>query len=102
MRTLAASCCCAARGYSLTPAVVVPYGSGAETSEVIPALAYAQVRGRVGSISHAMTRLGSKGLIERRNDSTHRRAQFAVLTDDGAEASAAAAPGHMAAVRETS
>jgi DNA-binding MarR family transcriptional regulator len=52
------------------------------------------------SISHAMTRLESKGLIERRNDPRDRRAQFAVLTDDGAEALAAAAPGHVAAVRE--
>jgi DNA-binding MarR family transcriptional regulator len=51
------------------------------------------------SISHAMTRLESKGLIERRNDPSDRRAQFAVLTDAGAEALAAAAPGHVAAVR---
>jgi DNA-binding MarR family transcriptional regulator len=51
------------------------------------------------SISHAMTRLESKGLIERRNDPKDRRAQFAVLTDAGAEALAAAAPGHAAAVR---
>jgi DNA-binding MarR family transcriptional regulator len=51
------------------------------------------------SISHAMTRLESKGLIERRNDPRDRRAQFAVLTDTGAEALAAAAPGHVAAVR---
>ncbi|MFL6135380.1 MAG: MarR family winged helix-turn-helix transcriptional regulator [Nocardioidaceae bacterium] len=51
------------------------------------------------SISHAMTRLESKGLIERRNDPKDRRAQFAVLTDAGAEALAAAAPGHVGAVR---
>jgi DNA-binding MarR family transcriptional regulator len=51
------------------------------------------------SISHAMTRLESKGLIERRNDPKDRRAQFAVLTDAGAEELAAAAPGHAAAVR---
>jgi DNA-binding MarR family transcriptional regulator len=52
------------------------------------------------SISHGMTRLESKGLIERRSDPRDRRAQFAVLTDDGAEALAAAAPGHVTAVRE--
>jgi DNA-binding MarR family transcriptional regulator len=51
------------------------------------------------SISHAMTRLESKGLIERRNDPKDRRAQFAVLTDTGAEVLAVAAPGHVAAVR---
>jgi DNA-binding MarR family transcriptional regulator len=52
------------------------------------------------SISHAMTRLESKGLIERKNDPSDRRAQLAELTEDGAAALQAAAPGHVAAVRE--
>jgi DNA-binding MarR family transcriptional regulator len=52
------------------------------------------------SISHAMTRLESWGWINRENDPADRRAQFAVLTGDGAQALAAAAPGHVAAVRQ--
>jgi DNA-binding MarR family transcriptional regulator len=59
-----------------------------------------QLHAAPSSISHAMTRLESKALIERRNDPSDRRAQLAVLTDDGAETLAAAAPGHVTAVRE--
>jgi DNA-binding MarR family transcriptional regulator len=51
------------------------------------------------SISHAGTRLESLGWIRRQNDPADRRAQFAVLTDAGAEALAAAAPGHIRTVR---
>jgi DNA-binding MarR family transcriptional regulator len=51
------------------------------------------------SISHAGTRLEALGWVRRQNDPVDRRAQFAVLTDAGAEALAAAAPGHIAAVR---
>ena len=51
------------------------------------------------SISHASTRLEKLGWMRRENDPNDRRAQFAVLTDEGADALAAAAPGHIKAVR---
>ena len=51
------------------------------------------------SVSHASTRLEALGWIRRQNDRVDRRAQFAVLTDAGADALAAAAPGHIQAVR---
>lgn len=51
------------------------------------------------SVSHAGTRLEALGWIRRQHDPADRRAQFAVLTDAGVDALAAAAPGHIAAVR---
>jgi DNA-binding MarR family transcriptional regulator len=59
-----------------------------------------QLQTSPSSISHAMTRLETKGWIHRQNDPADRRAQLAVLTDQGADALAAAAPGHIKAVRE--
>jgi DNA-binding MarR family transcriptional regulator len=52
------------------------------------------------SISHASTKLESLGWMRRENDPNDRRAQLAVLTDEGAGALAEAAPGHIHAVRE--
>jgi DNA-binding MarR family transcriptional regulator len=60
----------------------------------------AQLHASPSSTSHAITRLESWGWIDRRNDPTDRRAQLAVLTDEGLQALADAAPGHVAAVRE--
>ena len=51
------------------------------------------------SISHASTKLESLGWMRRENDPNDRRAQLAVLTDEGADALAEAAPGHIQAVR---
>src|SRR3954451_13244347 len=59
-----------------------------------------QLRSSPSSISHAITRLESWGWIRRQSDPADRRAQLAVLTDQGADALAAAAPGHLKAVRE--
>ena len=59
-----------------------------------------QLNASPSSISHASTRLESKGWILRQNVPHDRRAQLAVLTDAGADALAAAAPGHINAVRD--
>jgi DNA-binding MarR family transcriptional regulator len=59
-----------------------------------------QLQSSPSSISHAITRLESWGWIRRQSDPADRRAQLAVLTDQGADALAAAAPGHIEAVRK--
>lgn len=51
-------------------------------------------------LSHAVARLESQGWVRRENCETDRRGSFAVLTDDGFAALAAAAPGHVETVRE--
>ena len=50
-------------------------------------------------LSHAVARLEQAGLVERRDCPTDRRGLLAVLTDEGFAALAAAAPGHVDAVR---
>ncbi|GAA4616157.1 MarR family transcriptional regulator [Actinoallomurus liliacearum] len=50
-------------------------------------------------LSHAITRLEERGWVRREDCPTDRRGQLAVLTDDGFAALAAAAPGHVEAVR---
>ncbi|XTZ16498.1 MarR family winged helix-turn-helix transcriptional regulator [Micromonospora echinospora] len=50
-------------------------------------------------LSHAVTRLEAAGWVHRRDCPTDRRGQFAVLTDAGFAALAAAAPGHVEGVR---
>ena len=51
-------------------------------------------------LSHAVARLEEAGWVERRDCTTDRRGQLAVLTDAGFAALEAAAPGHVRAVRE--
>jgi DNA-binding MarR family transcriptional regulator len=51
-------------------------------------------------LSHAVARLEERGWVERRDCPTDRRGQLAALTDSGFAALEAAAPGHVAAVRE--
>ncbi|MFY1632880.1 MarR family winged helix-turn-helix transcriptional regulator [Solwaraspora sp. WMMB335] len=51
-------------------------------------------------LSHAVSRLEEAGWVRREECPTDRRGQFAVLTEPGFAALAAAAPGHVAAVRE--
>ncbi len=51
-------------------------------------------------LSHAVARLEEKGWVRRDKHPTDRRGALAVLTDDGWSAVQAAAPGHVAAVRE--
>jgi DNA-binding MarR family transcriptional regulator len=50
-------------------------------------------------LSHAVARLEDRGWVERQDCATDRRGQLAVLTDTGLAALAAAAPGHVSAVR---
>lgn len=61
----------------------------------------AGVRGSSRSrLSHAVARLEEFGWVLRRTCEHDRRGSYAVLTDKGFEALAAAAPGHVTAVRE--
>ncbi|MFJ5213684.1 MarR family winged helix-turn-helix transcriptional regulator [Streptomyces sp. NPDC088354] len=50
-------------------------------------------------LSHAIARLEENGWVRRESCPSDRRGQLAVLTDEGFEALAAAAPGHVEAVR---
>jgi len=52
-------------------------------------------------LSHAVSRLEEAGWVERRECPTDKRGQLAALTDAGFAALAAAAPGHVTAVRES-
>lgn len=52
-------------------------------------------------LSHAVARLEEAGWVRRARCATDRRGQVAVLTDAGYAVLVAAAPGHVAAVRET-
>jgi len=51
-------------------------------------------------LSHAVARLEDRGWVKRRDCDTDRRGQLATLTEGGFAALEAAAPGHVAAVRE--
>jgi DNA-binding MarR family transcriptional regulator len=51
-------------------------------------------------LSHAVARLEERGWVVRRDCEEDRRGQVAELTDEGFAVLAAAAPGHVAAVRE--
>ena len=51
-------------------------------------------------LSHQMTRMEMGGLARREVCPTDRRGSFAVLTDAGYDALAAAAPGHVGSVRK--
>jgi DNA-binding MarR family transcriptional regulator len=50
-------------------------------------------------LSHAVARLEERGWVRRQADPADRRGQWAILTDEGFAALAAAAPGHVGAVR---
>jgi DNA-binding MarR family transcriptional regulator len=50
-------------------------------------------------ISHAVARLESAGWVRRESCADDRRGQWAILTDEGFAALAAAAPGHVEGVR---
>lgn len=51
-------------------------------------------------LSHAVTRLEDRGWVERTACASDRRGSLAVLTEAGAAALSAAAPGHVEAVRQ--
>ena len=59
------------------------------------------LRNSASRLSHAVTKLESCGWVRRESHPSDRRAQLAVLTNDGATALADAAPGHVAAVRRS-
>jgi DNA-binding MarR family transcriptional regulator len=52
-------------------------------------------------LTHAVNRLVAAGWLRREKCAGDRRVVYAVLTDDGFEASRSAAPGHVEAVRRT-
>ena len=54
----------------------------------------------ISRLSHLVTRLEKRGFVRRQPDPTNGRYTNAVLTDAGYEHLVAAAPGHVAAVRE--
>ncbi|MEU7866272.1 MarR family transcriptional regulator [Dactylosporangium sp. NPDC049140] len=51
-------------------------------------------------LSHHVTRMQQRGLVTRKECDSDGRGAFIVLTDEGMATLAAAAPGHVAAVRE--
>lgn len=51
-------------------------------------------------LSNVITRLEGRGWVRREGDPDDRRSTFAVLTDEGRAQAVAAAPGHVAIVRE--
>jgi DNA-binding MarR family transcriptional regulator len=51
-------------------------------------------------LTHAIARMESRGLVERRSCSDDRRGVLAVMTDEGYAALVAAAPAHVTSVRE--
>jgi DNA-binding MarR family transcriptional regulator len=58
------------------------------------------VRSSPSRLSHAVSRLEAAGWVRRSKRPPDRRTTLAQLTDEGFEVLAAAAPGHVAAVRE--
>ena len=52
-------------------------------------------------LSHAVARLEERGWVRRERCPADRRSYFAVLTDEGYAAIAAAAPGHVEEVRRS-
>ncbi len=60
----------------------------------------AQANSSLSRLSHVVTRLEERGWVERRPDPTDGRTTLAVLTDDGRRVLVAAAPGHVATVRD--
>src|SRR6476469_1816957 len=61
----------------------------------------AGIRGSSRSrLSHAIARLEETGWVRRRGCPTDKRGSYAILTEDGFAALAAAAPGHVTEVRE--
>ncbi|CAN5640790.1 MarR family transcriptional regulator [soil metagenome] len=51
-------------------------------------------------LSHHVTRMASRGLVEKRQCPSDRRGAFVAITDEGRAAIDGAAPGHLEAVRE--
>ncbi len=63
--------------------------------ELVRTLAWEQSR-----LSHHLSRMEKRGLVERQECASDRRGAFVVLTPTGREAIEAAAPTHVATVRE--
>ncbi|WP_433211774.1 MarR family winged helix-turn-helix transcriptional regulator [Dactylosporangium sp. CS-047395] len=58
-----------------------------------------QTRSSRSRLSHAVTKLESRGWVKRRDCDDDKRGQFADLTDEGFAALVSAAPGHVETVR---
>ncbi|RJK94942.1 MarR family winged helix-turn-helix transcriptional regulator [Vallicoccus soli] len=69
-------------------------GRAARMSDLAAAVQQSQSR-----LSHAVARLEAAGWVRRERCASDRRGNLAVLTDDGAAALRAAAPGHVEQVR---
>ncbi|GAA2850584.1 MarR family transcriptional regulator [Streptosporangium fragile] len=61
----------------------------------------AQVNSSQSRLSHAVKRLEERGWVRREPCAADKRVSWAVLTDRGFEVLAAAAPGHVEAVRQS-
>ncbi|MDP9863764.1 MULTISPECIES: MarR family winged helix-turn-helix transcriptional regulator [Streptosporangium] len=61
----------------------------------------AEVNASQSRLSHAVARLEERGWVRREPCAADRRVSWAVLTDEGFEVLAAAAPGHVEAVRRS-
>ena len=59
-----------------------------------------QTRSSRSRLSHAVSRLEERGWVKRIDCPTDKRGQLALLTDEGMNVVADAAPGHVAAVRK--
>jgi DNA-binding MarR family transcriptional regulator len=59
-----------------------------------------QTRSSRSRLSHAVSRLEERGWVKRVDCPTDKRGQLALLTDEGMNVLAEAAPGHVAAVRK--
>ncbi|MEU8381801.1 MarR family transcriptional regulator [Streptosporangium sp. NPDC048865] len=61
----------------------------------------AEVNSSQSRLSHAVKRLEERGWVRREPCAADKRVSWAILTDPGYEVLAAAAPGHVEAVRQT-
>jgi DNA-binding MarR family transcriptional regulator len=61
----------------------------------------AEVNSSQSRLSHAVARLEERGWVRREPCAADRRVSWAVLTDEGFAVLAAAAPGHVEAVRRS-
>ena len=82
--------------------VLVRLSEGVEGAEQEPMRAFALARAmqwEKSRLSHQLTRMERRGLVERHSCPSDARGAFVVLTDAGRAALAQAAPGHVAEVR---
>ena len=89
-----------ASGLSLFEYFVLAHLSDAPRHQVRLSELAALSHGSLSRLSHVVTRMEKRGLVERRPSEDDARSTDAVLTDAGMAALVAAAPGHVRRVRE--